>query len=81
MSQEEITAKVGKIIAEVLGLPESSVGADFTQKANQNWDSLNHLKLVMELEKQFNISFNTEEVFSMDTVKEICYVVKKHLQT
>ncbi len=79
MNENKITKKVIAVLARTLEIPVSKVKTDSTQKSIESWDSLAHLKLVMEIEKNFNISFNTDEVFSMDSIEEICRLVKKHL--
>lgn len=79
MTQEQILVTVKKIIAEVLETPVAKITDDSSQKTIQNWDSLAHLKLVMELENKFKIAFNTEEVFTMESVRDICQMIKNHL--
>lgn len=80
MMTKDISVKVKKIIAKVLEIPVDKVLDNSSQKTIQNWDSLAHLNLVMELEKEFDIAFDTQEVFTMETVEEICRLVKKHLK-
>lgn len=80
MMTKDISVKVKKIIAKVLEIPVDKVLDNSSQKTIQNWDSLAHLNLVMELEKEFDIAFDTQEVFTMETVEEICKLVKKHLK-
>lgn len=79
MMTKDISVKVKKIVAKVLEIPVDKVLDNSSQKTIQNWDSLAHLNLVMELEKEFDIAFDTQEVFTMETVEEICKLVKKHL--
>lgn len=79
MTDKEIAIKVKKIISEVMEISVAKVKDDSSQKTIENWDSLAHLKLVMELEKKLGVTFNTQEVFSMETISEICNQVKKHL--
>lgn len=48
---------------------------DFTQDLDVNtvlgWDSMNHLNLIIALEESFSVSFTTEEVIQMTSVKAI----------
>lgn len=80
MTDLEIEKKVKEIMSKSLEVPVGEIISSSSQKSIQNWDSLAHLKLVMDLENKFNISFKTEEVFSMDSVEEICNTIRKHLK-
>lgn len=43
-----------------------------TTKADvENWDSLSHLTLILELESAFNISFEIEQIEQIKSVKDI----------
>ena len=53
-----------------------------TETSSQNnceqWDSLHHLNLIIELESEFNITFEPEEIAQMTSVSEIkCIISKK----
>ena len=72
--------QIKQVAAGVLGVPVQKLTDETSQQTIPSWDSLTHLKLVMELEKEFNIAFNTEEVFAIDTIGKICESVKKHIR-
>ncbi len=44
-----------------------------SQKNCENWDSLNHINLIVELENEFNVSIEPDE---MDEMKDF-YAVEK----
>ena len=41
-----------------------------------DWDSLNHIKLVVELEEEFNVKFSNLEVLDMQTYKLVLLAIK-----
>jgi acyl carrier protein len=43
----------------------------------KQWDSLKHLHLILELEEQLNVRFNTEEIERMTNVEQIISVLKQ----
>mgnify|MGYP001336959868 CR=1 FL=1 len=43
----------------------------------QDWDSLNHLNLVMALGKKFDVTLEFEEVMSIETVGDIFRVLNE----
>ncbi len=36
-----------------------------------DWDSLGHMRLILELEQRLNISFEIDEIVGVDTVEKI----------
>lgn len=54
---EDIKLRLHKVFCSVFGLPgfETNVGKDNLEQ----WDSLNHIRLIMEIEKEFDIKVNT----------------------
>jgi len=67
MSQS-IEEKVRKIIVERLGVDESDVTLEASFTEHLGADSLDTVELIMELEKEFNISIPDEQVEQIKTV-------------
>lgn len=42
-----------------------------------NWDSLNHIRLVLEIESKYNIKFNSSEIENTKSVEEFVKIIKK----
>ncbi len=61
--------KIIDILKEVL--EDENVNAETTQKNCENWDSMRHLNLVVELEDVFDVSFEPEEIADMKSVAAI----------
>lgn len=55
---ENIKLRLHKVFCSVFGLPgfETNVGKDDLEQ----WDSLNHIRLLMEIEKEFDIKINAK---------------------
>ena len=48
------------------------------EKLNANkWDSLNHLRLISEIEKNFSITFGFDDIGKMRTLNKIILNIKK----
>jgi acyl carrier protein len=69
MSQEEVFAKVQKIVAEQLGADESEVKPEAKFADDLGADSLDTVELVMALEEEFDIVIEDEEAEKIDTVQ------------
>ena len=46
----------------------------------EQWDSMNHLNLIVELELEFDTSFEPEEIGEMTTFAKVLAVVQEKLQ-
>lgn len=47
-----------------------------SQKTCEQWDSMNHLNLIVELEMEFGASFEPEEIAKMQTFEEVVSIIK-----
>lgn len=65
-----------KIINIVSRVFETEVNENTDQKNCAAWDSLRHLNLIIELEDEFNISFEPEEIAQMKSIKKIEELLK-----
>lgn len=63
--------RVSMVIASVFGVDASAVTDEDSPDSIDGWDSMNHLKLVMALEGEFEISLSPSESEEMLSVKLI----------
>ena len=56
------------------------VNENTSQKNLENWDSLNHINLVIEIENEFEISIEPEEMDEMKDFKTIERIVSEKLK-
>ena len=74
----DIEARVKKIIAEQLGVPESDVANEKAFVADLGADSLDTVELVMALEEEFEIEIPDEDAEKILTVgKALDYIKEK----
>lgn len=69
--------KVFKILKDVLEMDEVSMNT--SQDNCENWNSLRHLNLVSELEDEFDVEFEPEEIAEMKSVNNIIEIIKEKL--
>lgn len=71
----DIEAKVKAIIVDKLGVDEAQVTPEASFSADLNADSLDTVELIMEFEKEFDITIPDEDTQKISTVGDaIAYV-------
>lgn len=76
----DITARVKKIIVDKLGVDESEVTPEASFTNDLGADSLDTVELIMEFEKEFNISIPDEQAESITTVGQAIAYLEQHVK-
>jgi len=71
MSREEIYAELNTVFQEVFDDESISVNDGTTAKDIEDWDSLEHINLIVAVEKAFGIKFNMGEASRLKNVGEM----------
>ena len=69
--------RVQEIFREVFGDGNLNIFPEMTAKHVANWDSFNHINLIIALESEFAISFSTEEILEMFYVDDLIKILRK----
>ncbi len=65
---------------QIFELDGLSIEDEWTSDDIPKWDSLGHLNLVSELEKEFNITFNIEEMFAINSISDCIKIINKKIK-
>ena len=68
---EQLLAKLEIIFKRVFEKKNLKITLTTSAKDIDNWDSLSHVLLLNEIEKEFNIQFELEELLDFKTVEDI----------
>ena len=71
--------QIKKIMTKVFEIESSLVNDEISQKNTDQWDSLNHLNLIVEIEEEFDVSFTPEQIGSMTSLEIILDELKTKL--
>ena len=77
----EIEKKVLNLFSIVMDVPIKNLNKNSNPDTVENWDSLSHVKMIMEIESEFNIDLLPDEaleIFSIDSAIKI--IIDKQLQ-
>lgn len=70
--------RLAVVIAQVLNVEVGEVSDESSPQTIANWDSLNHLNLIMAIEHEFAISLDPEDVLEMHEVSAIREILRLH---
>jgi acyl carrier protein len=76
----EIAQKVKSIIIDKLGVEESEVTTDASFTNDLGADSLDTVELIMEFEKEFNISIPDEQAENISTVGQAIAYLEQNVK-
>ncbi len=76
-SDQEIGERVRNIIAQVFHLSSQEIQGELSMGNPAGWDSLGHMNLVMELEKEFGFTFPTFVIADLVSIRAIVQAVRE----
>ncbi len=71
MNREEILIQVQDVFRDVLDDETIVLNNETTAQDIEEWDSLTHIQLVVEVEKNFKVKFKAREILSWKNVGEM----------
>lgn len=79
MERNELLKQINNIFIDVLDNPEIALSETTNADDIEEWDSLTHIQLVVEIEKHFSMRFTSMEIQSWATVGEMitCIIAKR----
>lgn len=76
----DILHDVNEIFKDVLDNDDLVITRETTSADVEDWDSLNHIQLVVAIEKHFKLKFASSEIYSWKDVGEMCDVIAERVQ-
>jgi acyl carrier protein len=65
------------VVAEVMGVPVQSIGAESSAKTVETWDSLRHMNLIVALEDTFDVRLDEDVFARLDDVASIAREIQR----
>ena len=79
MNREEIVAKVREAFIKVLDHEDFELTETTTADDVDGWESITHMMIISEVEKQFGIKFKLMDLMNMNNVGDLIKTVEKEL--
>ena len=69
--------QVQAIASDIFGLPAGKITAESSPETIENWDSMQHLNLVLAVEEKFGVQLSPEDIEQMKNIGAVAAVVDK----
>jgi acyl carrier protein len=69
--------RIYAIVSRVFRVPLGAIHDNASPDTIENWDSLQHLQLILALEEEFGLQFSVDEIAAMQTVGTISAIVRE----
>lgn len=77
MERKEMLKELASIFEEVFEMEDMQITEETNSDDIEDWNSLNHLTLIGEIEQAFNIKFSMQEMLEIKSVKKILNIIEK----
>ena len=80
MQQEEIYSTLTEIFRDVLDVDDLVLTPEMTAASVPEWDSFNHIHLVVAVEARFKVKFQTAELESIQSVGHFVELIQAKMR-
>ena len=77
MKEQIIRDRIVEVMSTLLKMSKNDIDSEVSPENVEDWDSLLHISLVLELEKEFEVKFLIEEVGDLINLKRITEIIEK----
>ena len=71
-----VVERLASVFDEAFGCDPEQFSIDMAPEDVPNWDSVGHMNMVMELEKQFDQQFEVDEIMEMSSPAKIIEILQ-----
>ena len=65
------------VASDIFGVPADKITAESSPETIENWDSMQHLNLVLAIEEKFSVQLEPEDIEQMTTIGAVAELVEK----
>jgi acyl carrier protein len=76
---KDLLSRLGQILADIFNVSTDNIKLDSSPDTIENWDSVNHVAMVIALEQEFGVEVAPEEIEQLFTVEMIWKMLGRKL--
>ena len=69
--------QVRSVASDIFGIPVEKVTAESSPETIENWDSMQHLNLVLAIEEKFGVQLDPEDIEQMKNIGAVAALVER----
>jgi acyl carrier protein len=69
--------QVRSIASDIFGVPADRITAESSPETIENWESMQHLNLVLAIEEKFGVQLEPEDIERMKSIGAVAALVEK----
>jgi acyl carrier protein len=69
--------QVRNVASDIFGVPANKITAESSPETIENWDSMQHLNLVLAIEEKFGVQLSPEDIEQMKNVGAVAALVER----
>ena len=69
--------RVQSVASDIFGIPADKITAESSPETIENWDSMQHLNLVLAIEEKFGVQLDPEDIEQMKNIGAVAALVEK----
>jgi len=69
--------QVRNVASDIFGIPTDKITAESSPETIENWDSMQHLNLVLAIEEKFGVQLEPEDIEEMKNIGAVAALVEK----
>ena len=81
MTDEKLYSEITTIFQRIIGDDSIKLAATTTAQDVEGWDSMNHIFIVVEIEKHFGVKFHAAEMEELKDIGELVLLLKKRMKS
>lgn len=75
MEEKEIYLKIMEVAARIFKVEIEKLNLECSSKDIEEWDSLTHLIFMLEIQRIFGLSFTTEQISQVISLRDIYEII------
>lgn len=70
---------IEEIFSNVFGVNVSEMNDNISYIDYEPWDSVRHMRIIAEIEEEYDVEFDMDDIIAMETIKKAKEILKKYL--